>query len=66
MAQINEEKTIEISQGRYDELIRTETKYTLLRNALEDETGYTDIDRIKRCFGIPTKTIFIERKEIEE
>ena len=66
MAQINEVQTIEIPQGRYDDLIRTETKYNLLRNALEDEIGYTDIDRIKRCFGIQTKAIFNERKEIEE
>lgn len=43
---------IKIPHKRYDELIRAETKYNLLRNALEDEKGYTDIDKIKRCFGI--------------
>ena len=65
MARYSEVLTIEIPRGRYDELIRTETKYNLLRNALEDETGYTDIDKIKKCFGIETKKIFNARKEIE-
>lgn len=44
---------IEIPQGRYDELIRIETKYNLLRNALEDESDYADISKLKKHFGIP-------------
>lgn len=43
---------IEIPRGRYDDLIRTETKYNLLRNALEDEPNYADLSVIKRHFGI--------------
>lgn len=44
--------TIEIPQARYDDLIRTEVKYNLLRNALEEHEGYTNIDELKKCFGI--------------
>lgn len=50
---------IEIELKRYDELIRTEMKYNLLRNALEDHEGYSNIDELKKHFGIPAK----ERKE---
>lgn len=68
MAQVvqREEPKITISQGRYDELIRTELKYNMLSNALEDETGYTDIDKIKKCFGIETRVSLNARKEIEK
>lgn len=60
MAQYNGEMaTIEIPQGRYDDLVRTEVKYNLLKNALEDLNGYTDIDDLKKYFGISAK----ERKE---
>ena len=56
MAQYSEVFTIEIPQGRYDDLIRAEVKYNLLRNALEEYEGYSNIDELKKCFGIPTKT----------
>lgn len=53
---------IEIPLKRYDELIRTETKYNLLRNALEDEVGYyADIEKVKKCFGISNN-----RKDFKE
>lgn len=55
MAQFENASEISISLGRYDELIRTEMKYNLLRNALEDEQGYTDIDKLKKYFGIERK-----------
>lgn len=61
MEQYNE-ATITIPQGRYDDLIRTEAKYNLLRNALEDREGYINIDDLKKCFGIPNK-IYEMRKE---
>ena len=54
MTQYNE-ATITIPQGRYDDLIRSEVKYNLLRNALEDSEGYINIDDLKKYFGIPTK-----------
>lgn len=49
--------TIEISQGRYDDLIRTETKYNLLKNALEDYEGYISVTELKKHFGIPRKSL---------
>ena len=54
MTQYNE-VTITIPQERYDNLIRSELKYNLLRNALEDSEGYINIDDLKKYFGIPTK-----------
>lgn len=48
-------KTIEIPQMRYDDLIRTEAKFNLLRNALEEHEGYVNINEIKKCFAIPNK-----------
>lgn len=45
-------KTIEIPQLRYDDLIRTEVKFNLLRNALEEHEGYVNINEIKKCFAI--------------
>lgn len=54
MTQYNE-ATITIPQERYDNLIRSELKYNLLRNALEDSEGYINIDDLKKYFGIPTK-----------
>lgn len=61
MTQYNE-ATITIPQERYDNLIRSELKYNLLRNALEDSEGYINIDDLKKYFGIPTK-IQTMRKE---
>lgn len=61
MTQYNE-ATITIPQGRYDDLIRSEVKYNLLRNALEDSEGYINVDDLKKHFGIPTN-IYEMRKE---
>lgn len=51
------ENIIALDRARYEDLIRTETKYNLLRNALEDYTGYANIEELKKCFGIPDKTM---------
>lgn len=52
MSQFNKTTTVEISLERYDELIRSEYSLHLLQNALEDMNGYSNIDDLKKHFGI--------------
>ena len=48
-------ETIEISLIRYDNLIKTEAKYEMIKDALEQEYGFVDIDALKKHLGITKK-----------
>ncbi len=47
-----ETRTVEIAEGRYAELIAKEERLRLLLATLEKEKGYTDLNPIKKIFGL--------------
>lgn len=47
---------IKVKIERYEELVAKEEKLRLLEEALKAQSGYTDIDTVKRLFGLQEET----------
>ena len=50
------ERTITLSQSRYEDLLAREERLRMLEIALAGTGGYTDITLIKKIFGIKENT----------